>query len=196
MIQPEDLLDRLFKAHLADKIDCLPSDEQKILKRMEYADELIRSGGKFMSYKNLVKQMAVKFKADEVTKRTLENDIARAKRFFLSRYKREDKEYARGVRVEWLDRLAAKAEKAGDFKASVAAIKEGNEVLSLKKDDPNLPNYEDLQPPPILIVSNPADIGVPVIDNLEEEIRILNLPKASAMKYADEDIEHEDLPNE
>ena len=189
MVQPEDLEDRLYKAYISNKLDTLPDVERKVLERMEYADDLIRSGGKYMVYKNVVNEMISHFLDHEIVKRTIENDIARAKRFFLSNYKKEDKEYARGVRIEWLNKIAEEAREDGDFRSAVAAIKEGNDCLGLKKEDIDLPDYTKIERQPILIISDPALIKLPMIENLEEELRKLRSAKSSFMKDAVEDVE-------
>lgn len=187
-IRPEDLLDRLYKAWATNKIKDLPQDEQDILERMEFADDLIRSGGRYMFYKNVLTDMQAKF--PDVCKRTVENDIQRAKRFFLSKWKRDDKEYARGIRVEWLNRIAAKAEEDGEYIAAIAAIKEGNELLALKQDDPDLPAYDQVERQPILVMNDATKMGLPAID--PRELEKLRMSKALYLDAEDVEVEEDE----
>lgn len=176
-VQADDVLDRIFKAWLAHKLEDMPLQEIWLLERMEYADALIREGGARSIYKNMVEDMRQKFKHMEVTRRTIENDIARAKRFFLSARPRDEKEYARGKYIEWGEKMMWEAHEGGDSKAAAAFFKELGTIQEFKKEDIERPEYESVQPPPMMIIMDPAAIGVPVIDNLEEEIRILTKPK-------------------
>ena len=192
-VQPEDLLDRLFKAWISHKIDRLPQDEQRILERMEYADDKIREGGAGALYRNLVEDMLEKFKAQGLSKRTIENDIARAKKFFASARPREEKEYARGKYIEWLERSYTKAEEAGEFKALAPLMREMKEIQNLHKEDPNRPDYEKWERKPILVLNDATALGVPAIDNLEQELAKLRGSKAAFLEDADiEDVEFEE----
>lgn len=195
-IQPEDELDRIYKAWLADKLDDLSLRDKWLLERMEYANKLLREGGKRSMYKNMVKDMLQYFKHHDVTSRTIDNDIARAKRFFLVAQPREDKEFAKGVHIEWLKRFIWKAEKKGDMKAVAMLMREKAEVEALKKDDIELPDYDKLQRQPILIITDLADINMPVIPNLEEELKKLRMSKSEYLKANSEDIDYEEVDGE
>lgn len=192
-IQPEDLLDRLFKAWISHKIDELPNDEQRILERMEYADSKIKEGGVNALYCNLVNDMLEYFKDQKLSKRTIENDIARAKKFFASARPREEKEYARGKYIEWLERSYVKAEAAGEFKALAPMMRELKEIQNLHKEDPNRPDYEKYERKPILVMNDPTKLGLPVIDNLEEELAKLRGSKAAYLDDPDiDDVDFEE----
>jgi len=193
-VQPEDLLDRIYKAWLAHRIEDLPLDEQKVLERMEYADAKLCEGGVGSQYRNLLNDMEEKFKEHQITRRTLENDIARAKKFFLSARPREDKEYARGKTIQWLERLIWKAEEELDFKAAAVLIRELNEIQNFKKDDPNLPDYLKVNRQPILVLSDPVALGIPAIENMDEELRKL---RGSQIDFLNQqDIEEAELDEE
>jgi hypothetical protein len=176
-IQPDDALDRIFKAWVTDKTHELTLQDTWLLERMEYADAIMREGGERSRYTMMVNEMMAFFKHQNLTKRTIENDIARAKRFFLATRPREDKEYARGIHLEWLHRLIWKAEDAGDFRAAAALMKEKGEIEAFKKVEMDLPDMNAIQPPPVLITMNPQDIDLPVIENLEERLKALMTPK-------------------
>jgi len=185
-IQPEDLLDRLFKAWVAHKIEELPQDEQLILERMEYADAKIKEGGVNALYRNLIEDMLEYFKDQNLTKRTIENDIARAKKFFASARPKEEKEYARGKYIEWLERSYVLAEAAGEFKALAPMMRELKEIQNLHKEDPNRPDYEKYERKPILVMNDPTKLGLPEIENLEEELAKLRGSKAAYLEDAEE----------
>lgn len=190
-VQPEDLLDKLYKAWISHKIEELPLEEQRILERMEYADGKLRDGGTGSLYRNLVEDMVEKFKDQGLSKRTLENDIARAKRFFLSVRPREEKEYARGKSIEWLERLIWKAEAAEDFRAAALLMKELDEIQNFKKEDPNRPDYDKYERKPILVLSKATDIGLLEVD--ETELDKLRGSKAAFLSSADiEEIDFEE----
>lgn len=180
----DDVLDKLYKAWIGHKVDELEIRDRYLLERMEYADAKLREGGEQSRYTNLVNDMLERFKTHEIgtglmlSTRTIESDIARAKRFFLSVRPREDKEYARGKSIEWLERLIWKAEEAGEFKAAAAFIKELDEIQGFKKDDIDLPDYDAVQPAPVMIITDLAELDIPIIDDLEGELRLLNMPKA------------------
>lgn len=192
-IQPEDLLDKLYKAYLADKIEELPEQEQKVLERMEYADAKLREGGSVSRYSNLVNDMLHFFKGHNVTRRTIENDIARAKRFFLSARPREEKEYGRGKHIEWLERVIVEAREAGEFRALPGLFRELKDYQGYMKEDPNRPDYENFERKPILVITDPKQIGVPEIENLEEELAKLRGSKKDYMSaFGAEDVEFEE----
>lgn len=190
-IQSDDVLDKIFKAWVSHRVEDLPIRELRILERMEYADAKLREGGVASIYKNLVEDMRERFKdhavgnVEETTNsgmlstRTIESDIARAKRFFLSARPREDKEYARGKYIEWGERKLWKLDEEEDNVGYVLLFDKLSKLQQFHKEDIERPDYSAVQPPPIMVVVSPADIGVPLIDNLEEEIRILSAPKVA-----------------
>lgn len=97
-IQPDDVLDRIFKAWIRHKVDEeLSLQDRWILERMEYIDARLSEGGTRAIFSNLVEDVYENFKAHNITKRTIETDIARTKRFFLVVRPRDDKEYAKGM---------------------------------------------------------------------------------------------------
>lgn len=194
----EDCLDRIYKAWISHKIDDMSMEDQWLLERMEYAEGKLKEGGEGSRFRNLVEDMYEYFRHHDVqkpvTRRTIENDIARAKRFFVIARPREEKEFARGKSIEWLERLIWKAEEAGDFRAAAAFIKELDDIQAFKKEDIERPDYSVLQPPPMMLIIDPSAIGVPVIDDLEEELRLLVIPKnASRNTEQFEDAEDADV---
>jgi hypothetical protein len=178
--QRDDALDRIYKAWLAHRIEeDLTLEYIWILERMEYIDARLRHGGKRAVYKNLVEDTYEYFKKDQgISRRTIETDIARTKRFFLVTRPRTDKEYGRGMRIEQGNRMLAKFEKQGKGKEWVMLYKELNNLEGYYDKELDVPVMAEVQPPPLMVVMDPTQIGVPGIDNLEDEIRILSTPKS------------------
>ncbi|MHB8209103.1 hypothetical protein [Mucilaginibacter sp.] len=177
-IQPEDVLDRIYKAWIEHKIDDLALQDRWILERMEYIDAILTEGGKRAVYKYLIEDVYEAFKAHDITRRTIETDIARAKKFFLATRPREDKDYAKAKYIQWGELQLADYKARKQDKAWNALYKELGEIQGFKKDDIDAPDYSLLQPVPVMVVINPVDLGVPEILNLDEELRLLNLPKS------------------
>lgn len=175
----DDVLDRIFKAWITHTIDDLSLQDRWILERMEYIDALLKEGGEGARYKNVVEFTYQAFKAHDITRRTIETDIARTKRFFLTTRPREDKEYAKGKYIEWGEKKLAQLDRERDHKEWNKLFKELGELQGFKDEDIDAPDYSLLQPPPLMVTTDAADIDVPVIDNLEEEMRILRIPKAN-----------------
>jgi hypothetical protein len=192
----DDVLDKIYKAYIGHKTETLVLQDQWLLERMEYADAKIREGGEASRPKNLIPEMQQYFKhhaigdANALSTRTIENDIARAKRFFLSARPREDKEYAKGKYIEWGEKMLAKYERENDNIAWNILYNTLCKVQGFDKEDIERPDYAAIQPAPIFVVSDPADIGVPVIDDLEGIMKILTMPKgAMPDTYAFDDAE-------
>jgi len=180
--QRDDALDRIYKAWLAHRIEeDLDLQDLWILERMEFIDARLRHGGKRAMYKNIVEDTYEYFKKTHgITRRTIETDIARTRRFFLVTRPRTDKEYGRGISIEVGKRMLAKLEKYGKFKEWVLLYKELNSLEGFYDKDIEVPNMQEIQPPPLMVVMDPSQIGVPSIDNLEDEIRILSTPKSAS----------------
>lgn len=174
----DDVLDRIFKAWIAHKIDDLSLQDRWILERMEYIDAILKEGGIRSIYKNLVEDAYEAFKSHDITRRTIESDIARTKRFFLTTRPREDKDYARGKYIEWGQRKLWTLDEEKDNLGFIMLYKELLKLEGFHKEEIERPDYDAVQPPPVMIVTEPTDIGVPFIDNLDDEIRLLNMPKA------------------
>jgi hypothetical protein len=191
----DDVLDRIFKAWLAHKIEDLSLQDRWILERMEYIDACLKEGGVRSIYKNLVEDVYQAFACHDITRRTIETDIARTKKFFLTTRPREDKDYARGKYIEWGQRKLWKLDAEGDNLGYIMLYKELSKLEGFHKEDIERPDYDSVQPPPIMVVVNPADIGVPLIDNLDEELRILSMPKGSSRNNDTLDVDDAEVLN-
>jgi hypothetical protein len=73
-------------------------------------------------------------------------------------------------------------------------MKEYNEIQGLKKDDPNLPEYDKVGIQHIFVTGKPTDMGVPEIANFEKEMALLRGSKADFLSQLD--IEEAELDSE
>jgi hypothetical protein len=202
-IKGETTYDIILKAYLEHKTHLLSDDLKQMLERWKKADSLLRSGEIVKKGANdivrpynatrLVNYLVEHF---GVSSRTAQNDIAHAKRFFLSTYDRDDKEYARGIMIEWGETMMWEAHSLGDRKSAAAFFKTLAEMKGLLKDDPDLPDYSKVQLPTLVMVDDPSELGFEKIDNVDEVVAgILAKRKKSKMDQiiADSDIV-EELP--
>ncbi len=131
----------IILANYQDKlqdISDLPDKLQEEFNRWDYADNLIRH---YHSMKDVVPMIMKKF---NVSQATAYRDIANAKRFFAS-INKIDKDYWRYMLSEFcMDNLRLSIAKK-DPKAVVLTIKTMYLVLGLDKDDPDMPNWEDIE---------------------------------------------------
>ncbi|KAA8483757.1 hypothetical protein BDE36_1779 [Arcticibacter tournemirensis] len=176
-IKPETTYDVILKAYLENKIDELPEDQQKMLERWKKADSLLRSGELVKKGNNeITRPYNISRLTDylvshyKVSVRTARADIAHAKRFFLSTYDRDEKEYARGVMIEWGEELFFEARSMGDYKAAAAIFKTLSEIKGIYNDDPDLPDYSKIQIPQLVIVDDPSELGFEKVENVEEVV--------------------------
>lgn len=177
----DDALDRIYKAWVAHRVDeDLDLADRWLLERMEFIDARLMEGGERSRYTNVLEETYQEFnKVDKsITRRTIESDIARTKRFFLSTRPRTDKDYAKGMAIKHAERMLDILEEKGKYKEWVALTKHlDNELHGFNKEELDLPDYQAVQPPPMMMIMNPGDVGIPLIDDLDEELRILKAPK-------------------
>jgi hypothetical protein len=165
-IKVETPYDAILKAFLAGKVDQLPKDQQNMLIRWKKADALMRDGqivkkGKKdivqpYNFTRLADYLVAEYK---VSYRTAYDDIASAKRFFLSTYSRDDKDFARGIMIEWGEKLMWEAAGEGDYKSAAAFYKSLLEAKHLLKDDQDLPDYANINIPNFILVADPSELG-------------------------------------
>jgi hypothetical protein len=180
-IKAETPFDTILKAFLGGKIEQLPDDQQKMLERWRLVHRLITDGKIVKKGKNDITQpytftMLADFLVAEykVSYRTAYDDIANAKRFFLSTYSKDDKDFARGVMIDWGEKLMFEAAGTGDFKSAAAFFKALSEIKSLLKDDQEVPDYANINIPSFILVADPSELGFPKIDDPQAAVnRIL-----------------------
>ncbi len=164
-IKTETTFDVILKAWLGHTVEQLPENLQAMLKRWRKADNLLRVGclvkkgdkditqpytfNKLADY--LVEEYGVSYRTAY--------DIANAKKFFLSTYTRDDKDFARGVMIEWGEKMMFEASSLGDYKSAAAFYKALSEIKGLLKDDQERPDYENINLPSFNLVTDPSVLG-------------------------------------
>lgn len=177
-IKPETPYDIILKAYLDHKVDELPEDMRKMLDRWKMADKLLREGQIVKKGKNEITRpynvtRLVDFLVETygVSARTARSDISHAKRFFLSDYDRHEKEFARGVMIEWGEEMMFEARGFGDFKSAAAFFKTLAEIRGILKDDPDLPDYSQIQLPHLVLVTDPSELGFEPVENPDQVVK-------------------------
>lgn len=194
LIKPRDIkvetpYDAILKAFLSGQIEKLPDDQKKMLNRWRMANSLIRDGklvkkGKKeitqpYSFSKLADFLVAEYK---ISYRTAYEDIANAKRFFLSTYSKDDRDFARGIMIEWGEKLMFEAAGNGDFKSAAAFFKTLSDIKGLMKDDQDRPDYENINIPSFNLVADPSELGFPKIDDPDAAVRrILDKRKKDKM---------------
>jgi len=209
LLKPRDIkaqtnYDVILKAWLDHKVEDLPADMKKMLDRWRKANDLLRDGKLVkMGKKSVTAPYTFNKIADylveeyRISYRTAYDDIANAKKFFLSTYTKDDKDFARGVMIEWGEQFMFEARANGDHKSAAVYYKALLEVKELLKDTQDKPDYENIHIPSFNLVLDPSEIGFPKVDNPDEAVkRILAKRKRSKIDQIiieSEDIEFTDL---
>jgi hypothetical protein len=191
MLQPSDvkgdtLYDVILRAWLGHKLTELPDAQQQILERWQMVDKLIKQGEvvkvlnedltfssqtKRFNFQALVEWLREKY---GISARQAYEDIANAKRFFLSCEGRTDVEYARGAAIEHGEMMYWAAFEAGKFEAAAMFYKELNKIKGLHQINIETPDYSDFQPPEMVVTADPTELGFPKLENVNEAVaRIL-----------------------
>ncbi|MFD2163678.1 hypothetical protein ACFSJU_14810 [Paradesertivirga mongoliensis] len=165
-IKGETAFDIILKYWLDHKINELPEDLARMLERWKQVNAMIREGHLVKRGKN---EITLPYKYNEIAEflveyykisfRTAYNDIASAKRFFLPDQSKDEKEFGRGVYIEWGEQMMFEARAAGDYKSAHAFFKELNEIKGHKKDDIDAPAYHQVQLPHLAIVADPSELN-------------------------------------
>jgi len=174
-VQDDSKFDIVLKAWLSHKMDELPDDLKRMVDRWRDADELLRNGvtisaaqggtpGKAFGSRAIVDFLVEKY---GISPRTAWDDITSAKVFFLSHERRPDKEFARGLMIDLGRSMMHKAFETGDYKAAAAFYKELNAIQGLHDHDADTPDYAEFQPPAMVIVTTPAELGFEAIEDKE-----------------------------
>lgn len=203
-IKVETPYDAILKAFLSGTMDQLPDDQKGMLDRWRKADALMRNGeiikkGK----KDIVQPYNFSRLADylvseyKISYRTAYDDIASAKRFFLSTYSRDDKDFARGIMIEWGEKMMWEAQSNGDSKSAAAFFKVLCDIKGLMKDDPDLPDYANINIPHFNLVADPSALGFPKLEDPDAAVaRILAKRKKDKIDIILSDSESIDFTEE
>lgn len=206
LLKPRDIksqtnYDVILKAWLEHQIEDLPKDLQKMLDRWRMANALLRDGKLVKVGKKEVTQpytfnKLADFLVEEykISYRTAYDDIANAKKFFLSTYTKDDKDFARGQMIEWGEKFMFEARANGDHKSAAVYYKALLEVKELLKHEQDLPDYANIHIPSFNLVADPSELGFPKIENPDEAVkRILAKRKKSKIDQIIEQSENIDF---
>lgn len=171
-IKVETTYDVILKAFLGGKLLDLPEDQKKMLDRWRMANALMRDGKLVKKGKreivipyNFSKVADFLVNEFSISYRTAYEDIASAKRFFLPVYTKGDKDFAKGVMIEWGDKLMWEAAGNGDYKSAAAFFKTLAEIKGVLKDDQELPDYANINLPAFNLVADPSFLGFPKLED-------------------------------
>jgi hypothetical protein len=116
---------------------------EKRLDKIDFVDNLIRNG---RSPKQVLVFLQKRFKDEKISRATAYRYIADAK-YVYGTINRESKDYWRGVLIDLIleTRRLSKAEK--DYKTMASCEANLFKALGLDKDDPDLPDFQKMQPP-------------------------------------------------
>lgn len=171
LLKPKDIkvetsFDVILKAWLEHKVEELPKDLNDMLERWKQVNAMLRNGYIVTVGKNDITRP---YKYNEVAAyiveyyhvsyRTAYDDIANAKRFFLPVQTKDEKEFGRGVLIEWCERLMLESSSLGDYKSASSFAKLIAEMKGLLKDDIDAPAYDQVMLPHLAIVDDPSDLS-------------------------------------
>lgn len=208
-IKGETNYDVILRHYLAHTLDELPEKLSAMLDRWKMANSLLREGilvkeegqenGRRVFKHTQIAAYLVEYYG--ISYRTANEDIANAKNFFLPEKSRNEKEFARGVMIEWGKEMMFAAYQDKDYKSAGMLWKGLMEIQGLDKDDPDLPDYAKTILPQLVIVDDPSelDAGFRKIENPDELVKeILARRKKDKMDKLIEDTElaeYEDVDN-
>lgn len=209
-ISEETPLDRILRAWLKGDLENLRDSDKSILERIEAVDKQRRHG--FIvkekrysvvdgtKYKHSFKRMYSKKELAEwiktrfdVSLRQAYTDIDMSERFFLTSIPRDEKEFGKGLYIEYGEEQMARAADAGDHRAAVAYYKVLVTMKGYDKHDSDTFDLTKWQPEETIIVDDPSDLDFP-FPKLEEDpedikARLLKSFKKGLMNSLTEDAE-------
>ncbi|WP_353183574.1 hypothetical protein [Parapedobacter lycopersici] len=210
-IEVEGPLDRIYKAWLSNKLDGLRQSDKDQLTRMERVDSLIRNKqlqkekryatdtGKPYDFqfkrpwkkKELADWLRTEF---GVSHRQAYIDIELSNRFFNSLETPQDREFARGMQIEWGEEMMARAEAAGDFRAAAAFFKELNQIKGLRTIQSETFDPSQLIPSEPILLDDPSKLGFPALEEPVEVVkdRLMKQLKKGFIETLVEDAEEVD----
>lgn len=209
-IVEETPLDRILKAWLKNDLQSLRESDQKILERIEAIDKQYNHG--FIvkekrhnsldgtKYKHSFKRMyrskeiaqwvSTKF---DVSIRQAYIDIEMSNRFFHNAIPRDEKEFGKGLYIEYGEEMMARAVDAGDYRAAAAIYKQLSKMKGYDTHDDNTFDLSKWQPEDTIIVDDPSELDFP-FPKLEEDpdtikARLLKSFKKGLMNSLTDDAE-------
>ncbi|MDF2851691.1 MAG: hypothetical protein K0S31_2376 [Sphingobacterium multivorum] len=184
-IKGDTIMDRIFRAFLANKIDSLSETDQRVYERIREVDAQVRTGfvQKITKF-DYELQLEVEIHRINRPYQKLELahwimarfgvsqaqayiDIQMSQQFFKTFESKEDKDYARGMHIYWGERMMMEAHGAGDFRAASAFYKELSKVKGLHEKDHDIPDYKEFTPIKPVIEPDASNLGFEKIENLD-----------------------------
>jgi hypothetical protein len=186
-IKKETNFDIILRAWLENRLGDLSQELRDMLDRWQMADSLLRDGylvkrgnsevTQPYTFNKLVDFLVTKY---GVSRRTAYDDIANAKKFFLSTYTKEDRDFARGVMIEWGEKMMWEAHNLGDNKSAAAFFKALSDIKGLLKEEQERPDYENISLPSFNLVEDPSVLGFPKVEDPDAAVaRIMAKRKKS-----------------
>jgi hypothetical protein len=208
-IKPRDIkgdtpFDVILRAWIGHKMDELPPDIAQMLERWKQADSLLRNGAMatFVTEDGPV-QRKTRFNKSKVvawlveyygvSERTAYDDVQNAIRFFLTLEGRPDVEYDRILAITRGEEFIEKYDEIGDGKTVAALFKEVNKLKSLHTQTIETHDYEEFQPPKMVITSDPTELGFEKVENPDDIVkRYLSESRQSFLESEAQDAEVEE----
>lgn len=188
-IKPETNYDIIWKAYVEHRIHELPIELQEQAKRWKRCNALLIDGQTLKKGKDEIIRpyrynQLVEFLVEEfgISHNTARNDIKHTKRFFAVEETRDEKNFGKGIYLEWLERWMFECAGKGDHKSAAAYAKLIKEVRGYDRVDEDAPKYDEIQIPHLEIVVDPSELGFEKIENPDQVVaNILKKRKKSAL---------------
>lgn len=217
-IKGDTIMDRIFKAFLANKIDSLSPTDRGVYERIREVDAQVRTGfvQKITKY-DYELQLEVEVSRINRPYQKLELahwimarfgvsqaqayiDIQMSQQFFKTFESKEDKDYARGMHIYWGEKMMMEAHSAGDFRAAQGFYKELSKVKGLHEKDHDIPDYKEFTPIKPIIETDVTKLNFEKIENLDavkaDLLKELKGKSSSIDRMLDDeavDVDYEDL---
>lgn len=165
-------IDQLL-AYYFDKSERSDLDDRlrEKLVRLEFAQDLFREWG---DKAKVVRLVMAKYQLQKSQAYQL---VLEAQQLFAIT-NRNEKEFVRALLHDWSVRLLSKCYAQNKLKEAAAIIAQMVKIHGLDRDDPELPDFGNLQPVPVLLAFQPELLGVPLPDDLDEQLqRIMSRKK-------------------
>lgn len=165
MPKPLTDIDQLL-AYYFDKSDRSQLDERlrEKLGKLEFAQDLFREWG---DKSKVVKLVMAKY---QVQKSQAYQLVQEAQQLFAIT-NRNEKEFVRALLHDWSLKLLSKCVSQNKLKEAAAIIAQMVKIHGLDRDDPEVPDFSQLQPVPVHVAFQPELLGVPLPDDLEAQLQ-------------------------
>jgi hypothetical protein len=167
-----------LSAFFQGETDKLTTEQLAMYARIDLADNFIRKYGPAKALRYLRKHYEAK--GESISVRTIQHDIANAQDLLASQSVRK-KEYWRMVALEELRkamRYALKIEKPEKkVEKIVEILKEQRLTMGYDQQDYEIPDFTGIGEVPVEITTNPEDIGIELIEDVDQIIERYRRPQ-------------------